>query len=71
VASGDEGRFPPLRGRWVATQRGYDAPFQGTPLCPDGHLPLKGGDWAAAMPLSSLKGRDKRTAGEAKVNDDA
>ncbi|TIM65416.1 MAG: hypothetical protein E5Y60_21450, partial [Mesorhizobium sp.] len=35
---------------------------QGAPLCPAGHLPLKGGDWTAAL-LSPLFNVAREVAG--------
>jgi len=37
----------------------------GTPLCPDGHLPLKGGDWLSSPLPPNLQSRRKEGAGGA------
>jgi len=37
----------------------------GTPLCPAGHLPLKGGDWLSSPLSPNLQSRRKRGAGSA------
>ncbi len=52
-------------GGWGAAEfRISGISVRGTPLCPAGHLPLKGGDWqrgGVALPLSPLEGEMSRS----------